>query len=233
MIPRFRDSRFQIRDSRFQTRDSKLASRYGTEPCPPNTRKLNRQSGIRNPESGIIQFILARSQRWKSRWIEVIVELQRDDPLLEINVLVGSNILASYLKRRFARTGRAMANVRFHTFLDLASRLSAVSEHAPEKRRLPNLGNSILLEDILAAHTPAVYAPLSGLPGFRAALLDTLRDLRDAGIAPQEMLDAMEADPGMKDRRRHLSGLADLYRRFRERVGFFHDVDEDFRDAIR
>ena len=36
----------------------------------------------------------------------------------------------------------------------------------------------------------------------------------------------------MKDRRRHLSGLADLYRRFRERVAFFHDVDEDFRGAI-
>ncbi len=162
----------------------------------------------------------------------MIVGLQANDPLLEINVLVGSNILASYLKRRFAQTGRAMANVRFHTFLDLASRLSAASGKTPEKRRLPNLGNSILLEDILAAHTPAVYAPLAGLPGFRAALLDTLRDLRDAGIAPQEMLAAMEADPGMKDRRRHLSGLADLYRRFRERVGVFHDVDEDFRSAI-
>jgi ATP-dependent helicase/nuclease subunit B len=169
----------------------------------------------------------------ESRWIEVIVGLQAEDPLLEINVLIGSNILASYLKRRFARTGRAMTNVRFHTFLDLASRLSAASEHTPEKRRLPNLGNSILLEDILAADTPAVYAPLSSFPGFRAALLDTLRDLRDAGIAPQDMLDAMGIDPGMKDRSRHLSGLADLYRRFRERVGFFHDVDEDFRGAIR
>jgi RecB family exonuclease len=167
------------------------------------------------------------------RWIEVIVELQRDDPLREINVLVGSNILASYLKRRFARTGRAMANVRFYTFLDLASRLSAASGKTPEKLRLPNLGNTILLEDILAVHTPAVYAPLASLPGFRAALLDTLRDLRDAGIAPQEILDAMGDDSGMKDRSRHLSGLADLYRRFRERVGFFHDVDEDFRGAIR
>ena len=188
----------------------------------------NLESGIRNHEIYTGSFAAL-----ESRWIEVIVELQRDDPLLEINVLIGSNILASYLKRRFARTGRAVTNVRFHTFLDLASRLSAASGKTSEKRRLPNLGNSILLEDILAAHTPAVYAPLSSLAGFRAALLDTLRDLRDAGIAPQEMLDAMEADLGMKDRRRHLSGLADLYRRFRELVGFFHDVDEDFRDAIR
>ena len=193
------------------------------------------QPPIRNPESGIRNHKIYTGSfaALESRWIEVIVDLQRDDPLLEMNVLVGSNILASYLKRRFARTGRAMTNVRFHTFLDLVSRVSAASEDAPEKRRLPNLGNSVLLEDILAERTPAVYAPLSGMAGFRAALLDTLRDLRDAGIAPEEMLAAMEADPGMKDRRRHLSGLADLYRRFRERVGFFRDVDEDFRGAIR
>ena len=75
-----------------------------------------------------------------------------------------------------------MANVRFHTFLELGKPAVRGIRHTPEKRRLPNLGNSILLEDILAAHTPAVYAPLAGLPGFRAALLDTLRDLRDAGI---------------------------------------------------
>ncbi len=195
---------------------------------------IRNQPSIRNPESGIRNHKIYTGSfaALESRWADVIVELQAADPLLEINILVGSNILASYLKRRFAQTGRAMANVRFHTFLDLASRLSAVSGKIPEKRRLPNLGNSILLEDILAAHTPAVYSPLAGLPGFRAALLDTLRDLRDAGIAPQEMLDAMGTDPGMKDRRRHLSGLADLYRRFRERVGFFHDVDEDFRCAI-
>jgi hypothetical protein len=136
------------------------------------------QPPIRNLESGIWNHVIYTGSfaALEARWIDVIVELQTDDPLLEINVLVGSNILASYLKRRFAQTGRAMANVRFHTFLDLASRLSAASGKTPEKRRLPNLGNSILLEDILAAHTPAVYAPLAGLAGFRAALLDTSRN---------------------------------------------------------
>jgi len=55
------------------------------------------------------------------RWMEVVAGLQRENPLQEINVLVGSNILASYLKRRFAQTGRVLTNIRFHTFLDLTN----------------------------------------------------------------------------------------------------------------
>jgi RecB family exonuclease len=167
------------------------------------------------------------------RWMEIISDLQRQDPLLEINVLVGSNILATYLKRRYARTGRALANIRFLTFLDLANRLAGAAADTEKKLRLPNLGNSIILEDVLAAQTPSIYSPLSNFPGFRDALLDTFRDLRDAGIAPIEMSRLIETDPAMKDRRQHLSGLAELYRMFREKVGLFHDVDDDFHAAIR
>jgi RecB family exonuclease len=167
------------------------------------------------------------------RWMDVLAESQREDPLLEVNVLVGSNILATYLKRRCAGTGRALANVRFLTFVDLADRLSGVLENIEKKRRLPALGNSIILEDILATQTPSVYQPLAGLPGFRQALLDTFRDLRDAGITPRELSNIIDADPGMKDRRQQLAGLTDLFSRFREKVRLFHDVDDDFRAAIR
>ena len=163
----------------------------------------------------------------------MIVGLQRDDPLRAINVLVGSNILATYLKRAFARSGNAMANVRFYNFLDLANRLASLSDNNTGKQRLPHLGESIVLESILSAHTPEAYAPLSSVPGFRDALLDTFRDLRDAGIAPMELRDIINADPELTDRRMHLTGLAELYGRFRQAVGFFRDVDDDFLAAIR
>jgi ATP-dependent helicase/nuclease subunit B len=170
----------------------------------------------------------------EARWIEAVTELQRGDPLFEVDVLVGSNILASYLKRRLAENGRTIGNIRFHTFLDLLNRLAEASG----KPHLPRLGPSILLEAILAEHTPSIFAPLSGYRGFRDALLDSFRDLRDAGYGPQELDFAIQdfaihSGKRTQDRQPHLLGFADLYRRFRERMSFFHDVDDDFRAAIR
>jgi len=169
----------------------------------------------------------------ESKWMDVVAGIQRNDPLQGIHVLVGSNILASYLKRTYARSGRALANVRFLNFLDLAGRLAGAGEIAEKKRPLPHLGHSIILEDILAAHTPDIFSPLSGYPGFRDALLDTFRDLRDAAVTPREFFDFVQANSGLDYRRPQLTALADLYRRFRETVGQYHDVDDDFRAAIR
>ena len=166
------------------------------------------------------------------RWMDTISDLQREDPLLEIGVLVGSNILASYLKRSLAENGRTAANIRFYTFLDLAARFAALSGEAPPKPRLPRLGPAIILENLLAENTPLVYRSLSGYRGFRDALLETFRDLRDAGVSPDE-LDSAITKFASVDRRPHLLGFADLYRRYRERVHAFHDVDDDFRAAIR
>ena len=163
----------------------------------------------------------------EARLMEVVAELQRDDPLFEVNILVGSNILASYLKRRLAANGRTVGNVRFHTFPDLLNLLAHASAPAARKPHLPRLGPSILLETILAQHTPFIYAKLSGYRGFRDALLDTFRDLRDAGFSPEELDRAIQSGYGSLDRRPHLFGFADLYRRFRERVSHFHDVDDE------
>jgi ATP-dependent helicase/nuclease subunit B len=169
----------------------------------------------------------------EAQWIKVVVELQRKDPLLEVNILVGSNILATYLKRRLAESGRTVGNVRFHTFSDLLNRLSRSPAASGRKPHLPRLGPSILLEHLLAEHSPSLYAPLSGYRGFRDALLDTFRDLRDAGFSPDDLDRAIQTDAGPPDRQAHLAGFADLYRRFRKRVSLFHDVDDEYRAAIR
>jgi RecB family exonuclease len=165
------------------------------------------------------------------KWMESVSALQTADPLVEVNVLVGSNILASYLKRRLAEKGRTVANLRFHTFLDLARRLAGT--RTPEsRRRLPRLGASVVLEHILASAVPPVYEPLSGYSGFSDALLETFRDLRDAGVDEHALEAAIQRSEYPPDRGQHLLGLADLYRRFREQITLFHDVDDDFRAAI-
>ena len=191
-------------------------------------------SSISNLESRILNHSVYTGSfaALEKRWIELIAGLQRNDPLLEINILVGSNILALYLKRRLAESGKTVANIRFHTFLDLVRRLAADSEAAPLKPRLSHLGASILLENVLAKHAPRIFAPLSGSRGFRDAVLDTFRDLRDAGFGTDELDRAVKDENRTPDRRQRLIALADLYRLFREQVGLFHDEDDDFRAAI-
>lgn len=170
----------------------------------------------------------------ESRWLEEVARLQKDDPLAPVTVLVGSNLLATYLKGRVAERGRAAANLRFYTFLDLGRSLGQAPGGGEPKPRLPHLGASAILESLLTSQAPAVFSALIGYAGFRDALLDTFRDLRDAGVAPSDL------DEGVRrcivdapDRSDHLSGLSLLYRLFRARVEQFHGVDEDFRAAMR
>lgn len=168
----------------------------------------------------------------EARWIESVAEFQQEDPLAEVNVLVGSNILASYLKRRLAEQGRPTANIRFHTFLDLVRRLVGDSNAASPAPHLPHLGAAIILETILEERVPSVYAAVSGFKGFRDTLLETFRDLRDASISPDQLESAIRTGRRSSDRNNHLFGFVDVYRQYRKQAGRFHDVDDDFRTAI-
>jgi RecB family exonuclease len=168
----------------------------------------------------------------EARLIAEVTGLQRNDPLAPVAVLVGSNLLASYLRCRIAERGRGASNLRFYTFLDLATRLASAPDRAASKARLPHLGASGILESILAEQAPPVFAGLSGLAGFRDALLDTFRDLRDAGLGSDELDEGVRKCVGLNaDRRHHLLGLATLYRRFRNKAELFQGVDDDFRAA--
>ena len=142
----------------------------------------------------------------EGRLLEKIAARQKEDPLAPVALLVGSNVLASYLKYRIAEQGRAAANLRFYTFLDLAGSLAAASPDQ-KKPRLPRLGPGSILDTILRQGGPAVFKEISAYPGFRAALLDTFRDLRDAGIAPEGLNRAI-AEKSRVDRKEHLEGVA-------------------------
>ena len=166
----------------------------------------------------------------EGRLLEKIAARQKEDPLAPVALLVGSNVLASYLKYRIAEQGRAAANLRFYTFLDLAGSLAAASPDQ-KKPRLPRLGPGSILDTILRQGGPAVFKEISAYPGFRAALLDTFRDLRDAGIAPEGLNRAI-AEKSRVDRKEHLEGVARLFQEFRGKVDLFRDVDDDFHEAL-
>jgi RecB family exonuclease len=160
-------------------------------------------------------------------------ERQRTDPLSPVAVLVGSNLLATYLRRRYAAHHGPSANIRYYTFLDFAVQLARRTRFADPRPRLPRLGASAILESILAKLTPEVFRPVSSYSGFRSALLDTFRDLRDAGVDAsrfQKFVHKLRKD--RQDRRDYLLGLAQLYGEFRRREEAFRDVDDDFREAV-
>jgi ATP-dependent helicase/nuclease subunit B len=168
----------------------------------------------------------------EARFLEMIEEKQAGDSLAPVAVLVGSNILSAYLKSRMAARGHSVANVRYYTFLDLVAKLCAGAGDVRRKRRLPHLGASLLLADLLEEQSPEVFARVAGYAGFRAVLLDTFRDLRDAGITPDLLEGEIPALQGLTpDRAKHILGLAELYRRFRTRLTSFQDVADDFRRA--
>jgi len=169
----------------------------------------------------------------EDRLMKEFEERQVSDPLQPVAVLVGSNLLATYLKRRYADERRAAANIRYYTFLDLVVQLAWRAGFADQRLHMPRLGASAILESILADQTPAVFKPVSAYFGFRDALLDTFRDLRDAGIDANQFEYSLNSWIGdQPDRSDHLLGLARLYRQFKERVSVFRDVDDDFRAAI-
>src|SRR5436309_13122464 len=89
----------------------------------------------------------------ETRLLAQIAARQKGDPLAPVALLVGSNVLASYLKYRIAEQGRAVANLRFYTFLDLAGSLAAASPDQM-KPRLPRLGPGSILETILRPGGP-------------------------------------------------------------------------------
>ena len=131
-----------------------------------------------------------------------------------VAVVAPSRALAERLERlTAAEAGRALLNVRFHTFHSLA--LEALESAGGPSARFVGDGlfHDKLLDRLLAQ---AGARPSRGLA---AAYRSSLRDLIDGGIEPaqfSEHLDRLIPDP---DDRRRLHALLGLEASYREQTG--------------
>ncbi|UCF04532.1 MAG: exodeoxyribonuclease V subunit gamma [bacterium] len=107
--------------------------------------------------------------------------IREEDPCTPIHILVGSNLLGLYLRRKLAERTGGLFNVRFLTFVDLVSLLGWIT--APSTARtLSPAAAYLLIDDLL---------PTDGMPpsfgrhvrryGTVEALMATFNDLSEGG----------------------------------------------------
>ncbi len=113
-----------------------------------------------------------------------ICAAQRDDPGAPVLVLVGSNMLAMYLRRRLAERN-PLWNVRFLTFTKLARKLGLARLRSPGRRALPGLAQRLIVRDVIRQCAAGGYfEPVADLPGFVKTTAASITDLKEAGLAP-------------------------------------------------
>ncbi|HQR66630.1 MAG TPA: hypothetical protein PLB02_04490, partial [Thermoanaerobaculia bacterium] len=155
-------------------------------------------------------------------FVAAVRALKAADPLRPVEVLVGSNLLAVYLRRRVAEALGAVANLRLLTFLDLAREIVPDDDARPP---LPALGETLLAREALfAAAEGEAFGALRGRPSLAAALVSTANDLRDAGIPPEKARRLLPAASPLDDRKRHLTALAAVLAGFEESRRRFKDA---------
>lgn len=111
---------------------------------------------------------------------EEIAGARSADPIAPLYVLVGSNLLALYLRRKLADIAGGHVNVHFLTFPDLVSKLDGCSGASP-----PPFSEQAVVERLIAAgDIPPVFAPIAETAGFGDALLTTFTDLSEGGCTP-------------------------------------------------
>lgn len=155
-------------------------------------------------------------------FLEAIGALKRQDPLRKVEILVGSNLLAVYLRRRVAKEFGAVANLRFLTFLDLAKEIVPEEDTRPP---LSPLGEILLARRALQTTKEAgAFGAIRGRPSLAAAIVSTANDLRDAGISPEEVRRLLPEASHLDDRRRQLRALSAV-------VFSFEGSRRRFRDA--
>jgi hypothetical protein len=109
-----------------------------------------------------------------------IADAKNADPLAPVVVLVGSNMLGTYLARMLARRGASHVGIRFLTLAGLAKELAASAAHSLTTEEEETAARKVL--DGLDADD--YFGPIKDRPGFTGAFLATCRDVTSAGLAP-------------------------------------------------
>lgn len=145
---------------------------------------------------------------------EIGVFKKANGPLAALTIVVPTRLLGLHLQRTLARTLKnGHANLRFCTLTDLL----------PPGRLAPRLGLELLCDRIAKEEIPAsgYFAPVRETSGFRSALLETFKDLEQAGLAPN----AFRKAAGKSKKLLELAAAYTAYRHWLAENGFVAEAD--------
>lgn len=152
-------------------------------------------------------------------FLQRVRSLKQADPLAPVTVVVGSNLQHIYLRRRLAEALGAVANVRFHTLLDLAGEIHLASDSGDDGlQALPEGGKALIVHSIIEEPSAAGGAVGFGAEavGLPEAVAATLRDMREGMITAARLEDA---EIPIEKRR----ALGEIYRAFQDKTQGFWD----------
>ena len=138
-------------------------------------------------------------------------------PLARLTILVPHASLGLHLNHTLAWAGQGHLGLQFLTLIDFARDYAETDLQQAGWRPLPPLAASFIISKLLRNTGPDnAFAPLAGQPKFPQAVLDTLTDCQQAGIAPR-YLQIFLHQAGLTGADQHkLTSLAALYKQYRD-----------------
>ncbi|MDD4858100.1 MAG: PD-(D/E)XK nuclease family protein [Candidatus Krumholzibacteria bacterium] len=164
---------------------------------------------------------------------ERIAAVRKNDPYAPLTILVGSNLLGSYVKRMLAERAGGLFNVRFATFADLAETL-ARGESGGAGVALTQFADRVIAGELAASgEASTVFGRAAETRGFGGALLSAFSDLAESGCTAAVASGILERSAAHGRLDETAEGVLSLYVRFRERVeGLGGDVNSAFLRAL-
>jgi len=151
----------------------------------------------------------------ESAFLQAVQDRKGKDPLRPVVVLVGSNLLQIYLRRKMAVWMGGHVNVRFVTFIDLAGVLADGKLEDLGQIRAPVTAEEIFAKEVCSKIPgDGYFYPLHNRRGFHRLLRNVFSDLRLACMGVENLLHVAGAcDSSAREKLQELAHLYDHYQK--------------------
>lgn len=159
--------------------------------------------------------------------VEDVRRLKATDPFAPLTIVVPSESLRLRLKRLLCiESGLALLDVHVLTFYQLALRLLTEADSFDPSTVHPEFFFREVVHHLLRLHCPDPHwSALTEMPGAWGALLATLRDLKDARVEVDRVIEALnQSQVGLEPA---VKALLLFHQRFLVEKGQRHALDED------